>query len=65
LADNLTVTNTSTLTLTNIISGTGYGITKLGSGTLVLGGSNTFSGGLTVSNGTLNVTNSYARAAAI
>ena len=65
LLDNLTISNTSTLTLGGIISGNGYGITTIGSGTLNLTNANTFSGGLTVSNGTVNLnSNSIAGAGA-
>jgi len=39
---------TGTLTLSNIISGSGYGITKNGAGTLTLSGANTFTGQLSV-----------------
>ncbi len=41
------------LDLTNTISGTGFGLTELGSGTIQLDGSNSFDGGVTVSAGTL------------
>ena len=49
-----------TLTEGGAISGSGYALTKNGSGTLVLGGSNTFSGGTTLSNGVLVLNNNYA-----
>jgi autotransporter-associated beta strand protein len=65
LSDNLTISNTSTLTLGGIISGTGYGTTTIGGGTLNLTNGNTFDGGLTVSNGTVNLnSNSIAGAGA-
>jgi fibronectin-binding autotransporter adhesin len=65
LADNLTVTNTSTLTLGGVVSGPGFSVTKIGSGTLTLANSNTFTGGLTVSNGVVNInSNSIAGAGA-
>ena len=54
LADNLTVTNNSTLTLSGAIGGTGN-ITKTGAGTLTLSGANTQSGDTTVSTGNLTV----------
>jgi len=60
LADNLTVTNTSTLTLGGIISGTSYAITKIGTGTLNLTNGNTFGGGLILSNGILNIISNTA-----
>ena len=65
LADNLTISNTSTLTLSGVISGTGFGVTTIGGGTLTLANSNTFTGGLTISNGTVNLnSNSIAGAGA-
>ena len=54
LADNLTVTNNSTLTLSGAIGGNGN-ITKTGTGTLMLSGANTQSGDTTVSTGSLTV----------
>ena len=45
----------NTLTIGGIISGSGFGLTKLGAGTLVLGGTNTFTGAVTLSAGTLSV----------
>lgn len=51
LVDNLGVTNTSTLTLSGIISGAGKSLSKSGSGTLSLSGANTFSGGVNLNVG--------------
>lgn len=45
------------LTTRNIISGTGFGITKTGAGTLTLSGASTFTGGTTLSAGSLLVGN--------
>ena len=53
LADNLHLTNGSSLTLSGVISGTGFGLTKAGAGTLTFSGGNTFTGGVTVNGGTL------------
>jgi CSLREA domain-containing protein len=38
---------------TSVISGSGFGITKTGAGTLTLGAANTFTGGVTINAGTL------------
>ena len=43
------------LTATNVISGSGFGLTKTGTGTLTLTGANTFTGGVTLNAGTLQV----------
>jgi autotransporter-associated beta strand protein len=55
LAADLSISNSSTLTLSGIIGdgGAGKGITKTGAGTLTLSGANTYSGGTTISNGAL------------
>lgn len=45
--------NSGNLTVGGPISGTGYGLTKNGSGTLILSGSNSFSGNTTINAGTL------------
>lgn len=43
---------TADLTVSSIISGTGFGLTKTGAGTLTLSGANTYSGGTTLNGGT-------------
>jgi fibronectin-binding autotransporter adhesin len=43
------------LSITGVVSGTGFGITKSGAGTLSVGGTNTYTGNTTVSQGTLQV----------
>ncbi|MFA5193653.1 MAG: autotransporter domain-containing protein, partial [Verrucomicrobiia bacterium] len=48
-----------TITVTNVISGTGS-LIEGGPGTLVLLSSNSFSGGTTITNGTLSLKNSFA-----
>jgi len=55
----ITVT-ANTLTVGGAIGGSGYGLTKLGAGTLVLSGANTYSGGTTISAGTLIANNAAA-----
>ena len=53
------------ITLGGIVSGTGGGITKAGSGTLTLSGANTYTGATTVSAGTLQVDGSLAAASTV
>jgi autotransporter-associated beta strand protein len=62
LAANQTWSNNSTnaLTVGGIITGTNFGLTKEGTGTLVLSGANTYSGGTTVSAGVLSITSTSA-----
>jgi fibronectin-binding autotransporter adhesin len=56
LGANSTITvSASTLTVGGDMSGTGYGLTKEGAGTLVLSGSNTYTGTTTISSGTLEL----------
>ena len=55
LADNLTVTNLNGLTLSGVISGSGFSLTKTGAGTLTLSGANTYNGGTTINNGTVTL----------
>ena len=45
--------NSGNLTVGGAISGTGFGLTKNGSGTLILSGSNSYSGNTTINAGTL------------
>jgi len=58
LAANQTWSNNSTnaLTVGGIISGTNFGLTKEGTGTLTLSGANTFTGGLLINTGTVTAT---------
>jgi autotransporter-associated beta strand protein len=57
LADELTISNAHTLTISGVISelGGARSVTKVGSGQLTLSSSNTFSGGLTINSGTVAV----------
>ena len=64
LADNLGVTNTSTLTISGVISGAGKGISKSGAGTLSLSGANTFSGGVNLNVGKIILANAASLGAA-
>ncbi len=50
----------TTLTASNTISGTGFGLTKVGDGTLVLSGANTYTGTTAINAGTLVAQNAGA-----
>ncbi|MGB4846830.1 MAG: autotransporter-associated beta strand repeat-containing protein, partial [Saprospiraceae bacterium] len=50
----------SNLTVGGVISGSGFSLTKNGSGALTLSGTNTFTGGTVLNGGTLNINNSNA-----
>jgi autotransporter-associated beta strand protein len=56
----ITVDNTGLTTLSGVISSTGGGLTKSGTGTVVLNGANTYSGDTTISSGTVVLGNSAA-----
>jgi autotransporter-associated beta strand protein len=62
---NCQVTVTQTLTVGGVISGSGYGVTKAGSGTLNLTGNNTYTGPTTVNAGTLELDGSIASGSAV
>ncbi|MCX6245729.1 MAG: autotransporter-associated beta strand repeat-containing protein [Bacteroidetes bacterium] len=59
-ASRQVTTNGGTLTVGGVISGSGFGLTKAGAGTMTLTGTNTFSGGTNLNAGTLNINHSSA-----
>ncbi|MEI7728727.1 MAG: M6 family metalloprotease domain-containing protein [Verrucomicrobiota bacterium] len=60
-----TTVSASTLTVGGALSGSGFGFTKAGNGTLSLGGTNTYTGPTTVTAGALNVTGKLAGGGAV
>ncbi|MCA6421885.1 MAG: BspA family leucine-rich repeat surface protein, partial [Flavobacterium sp.] len=54
-ATRIVTVTASTLTVGGVISGTSFGLTKAGAGTLTLTGTNTYTGVTTISAGTLSV----------
>lgn len=62
LTDNASIGSTGTMILNGIISdgGSGYSLTKVGTGVITLNGVNTYSGGTSITAGTLGVTNKNA-----
>ena len=66
MSSSRTVTVASnTLTVGGVISGSGYSLTKAGTGMLVLTGSDTYSGGTVVSSGNLRVNGSLSSSTSV
>ncbi len=55
LTANSSIGGNGNISLPNAISGSGFGLTKVGAGTLTLSGANTYTGDTTVSGGTLEI----------
>ncbi len=53
----ITNNNSGATILSGIISGTGFGLTTRGTGTMTLSGANTFDGGVTIASGTVKLAN--------
>jgi autotransporter-associated beta strand protein len=66
LGTNRTVTanGSAALTMGGVISGSGFGLTKAGTGTLVLDGANSFTGGFAINGGTVRAGSGTALGAA-
>jgi autotransporter-associated beta strand protein len=56
-ATRIVTVTSNTLTVGGVISGSGFGLTKAGSGSLVLSGANTYDGSTTINDGTLQIGN--------
>ncbi|WP_448191403.1 beta strand repeat-containing protein [Azospirillum sp. sgz301742] len=54
-ASHGTVSNSAAVTLSGVISGTGYNLTKTGTGTLTLSGTNTYTGTTTINAGSVSI----------
>ncbi len=56
----VTTNGSAVLTVGGVVSGTGFGLTKYGTGTLTLNGANAYTGNTTAGGGTLNLTGTAA-----